>query len=285
MTGPTRPFRDEPEEVEESNDDRRLLALLALALLVILGAGIGTIAFPGTGPDEEPTPTPAPVTITPTTATPTPTPGAGPPAATVTPAATATPTATPTAVDTATPTETRRDDRDEADVNDDDDDDRDSDDDSPSRIDLTADGSTVLVAASELAPGHSGQNAVTFENAGDASGRLLVNDTVVVDHENGLLDPEKAVGDDATTGELSGALEVRLFVTYADGTTEYLFGSASQYVTLQSLDGADRSSTETLGAGEQATVTFEWRLPTSTGNEVQSDGVEFDVDFVLRQTA
>ncbi|MCU4801479.1 hypothetical protein OB920_13955 [Halobacteria archaeon HArc-gm2] len=276
MTGPTRPFRDEPEEVEESNDDRRLLALLALALLVILGAGIGTIAFPGTGPDEEPTPTPAPVTITPTTATPTPTPGAGPPAAT------ATPTATPTAVDTATPTETRRDDDDD---DSEDKNDRDNDDDSPSRVDLTADGSTVLVDAVGLAPGHSGQNAVTFENAGDASGRLLVNDTVVVDHENGLLNPEKAVGDDATTGELSSALEVRLSVSHADGTTEYLFGSSSDYVTLRSLDGEDRASTETLGGGEQATVTFEWRLPTSTGNEVQSDGVEFDVDFVLRQTA
>ncbi|SFR93111.1 hypothetical protein SAMN05216559_1222 [Halomicrobium zhouii] len=279
MTGPTQPFReepDEPEEVEESRDDRRLLALLALVLLVILGAGIGTIALPGTGPDEEPTPTPGPVTITPTTATPTPTPGAGPPAAT------ATPTATPTAVDTATPTETRRDDRDDADV-DDGDDDRDSDDDSPSRVDLTADGSDVLVEATGLAPGHDGRNSVTFENAGTVAGRLLVNDTSVVDHENSLLEPEKAVGDDATTGELSGALQVRLSVTYADGTTEYLFGSSSKYVTLQSLDGADRSSTEALGAGEQATVTFEWRLPTSTGNEIQSDGVEFDVDFVLRQ--
>jgi len=82
-----------------------------------------------------------------------------------------------------------------------------------------------------------------------------VNDTVVVDHENSLLDPEKAVGDDATTGEL-GALQVRLSVNYADGTTEYLFGTAGGYVTLASLDGADRSSTETIGAGEQATVTF-----------------------------
>jgi hypothetical protein len=265
VSGPIDQIR---EEVEESDRDRRVIALLLLVLLVILGAGIGTIAFPGTGPDEEPTPTAGPVTITPTTATPTPTPGGGPPAAT------ATPTTTP--VETATPTETRRDD--------DDDNDRDDDDDSPSRVDLTADGSTVLVEASALAPGHDGQNSVTFENAGDVSGRLLVNDTVVVDHENSLLDPEKAVGDDATTGELSGALQVRLSVNYADGTTEYLFGTAGGYVTLASLDGADRSSTETIGAGEQATVTFEWRLPTSTGNEVQSDGVEFDLDFVLRQT-
>lgn len=265
MTGPLDQLR---EEVEESRYDKRLILLLFLVLLVVLGAGIGTIALPENGPDGEPTPGPVP--ITPTTATPTPTPGGGPPAATDTP------TATPTPVETATPTETRRDD-------DDDDDDDERSNDSPSRVDLTADGSTVLVNATGLAPGQDGRNSVTFENAGNVAGRLIVNDTAVVDHENSLLEPEKAVGDDDTTGELSGALEVRLSVTYADGTTEYLFGSSSEYVTMASLDGADRSSTEALGAGEQATVTFEWRLPTSTGNEVQSDGVEFDVDFVLRQ--
>jgi len=276
VTGPTQPFRDEDEdveEVEESRYDKRLLVLLVLVLLVILGAGIGTIAFPGNGGDDEPTPTPEPVTITPTTATPTPTPGGGPPATT------ATPTATRTEADTATPTETRRDDDDDRD-----DDDR-NDDDSPSRVDLTADGSTVLLQAAGLAPGHAGSNAVTFENSGDAAGRLLVDDTAVVDRENSLLDPEKAVGDDATTGELSGALQVRLSVTYDDGTTEYLFGSAGEYVSLQSIDGANRTSDETLGAGERATVTFEWELPVSTGNEVQSDGASFDVDFVLRQTS
>jgi hypothetical protein len=272
----TDPIDEIRAEVEDSDYDRRLLFLLFLVLLVILGAGVGTIAFPGTDGNES-TPAPGVVTITPTTATPTPTPGGGTPA---TPVDTATPTATPT-------------------ESDDDDDDGDDDDDTetssptptdssggaPPRVALTASGSTLLAQVSDVAPGNDGQNAIRFENSGDAAGKLLVNDTTVVDHENALLDPEEAGGDDATTGELSGALRVRLSVTYADGTTEYLFGTSSGFVTLDSLDGANRTSAETLAAGEQATVTFEWWLPASAGNEIQSDGVEFDVDFVLRQTS
>lgn len=263
MTGRIERIR---EYLEEAKYDKRLLVLFFLFLLVGVGAGFGTIAFPGSGADgNESTPTPTVVTMTPTTPTPAPTPGGGPPAAT----ATSTPTPTPT--DTATPTETRRDD--------------DDDDDRPSRVDLTADGNRMLVQASGMAPGDDGQNSVTFENSGDATGRLVVDDADVTDYENSLLDPEQAVGDDAATGELSSALQVRLSVTYSDGTTEYLFGTSSQYVTLESIDGESRESTETLAGGEQATVTFEWTLPKATGNEVQSDGSEFDVDFVLRQTS
>lgn len=295
------PEEVEEEEEEEEGRDKRLLALLFLVLLIIFGAGLGTMALPGVGPGEDtPTPTPAPavVTMTPTTATPTPTPGGGPPAtATATPSQTVTDTApasptptpiqadddvgaaTPTATATQTPTAT------------------------PSgggggggsgsgggsggssSIDLTADGSTLLVQASDMAPGDDGQNSITVENSGDVDGELLVNNTTVTNDENSLLDPEKANGDDASTGELSSALRVRLSVEYADGTTEYLFGTASSYVTLESIDDANRTSSETLEAGGQATVTFEWQLPRSTGNEVQSDGSEFDIDFVLRQTS
>lgn len=272
------PIEQISEEVEESDRDKRLLVLLLLVLLVVLGAGIGTFAFQGSGPDgNESTPTPDAVPITPTTPTPTSTPGGGPPAATE--------SGTPTATAVPTATETVDDDRD--------DDDRDAGgrdrsdsstgEDSQS-VDLRAADGTVLVRASGMAPGHDGRNAVTFENAGDAPGRLLVEDASVVDRENSLLDPETAVGDDDATGELSGALRVRLSVAYADGTTEFLFGGPDRYVTLASLDGAGWASDETLGGGERATVAFEWVLPAATGNEVQSDGAEFDVDFALRQT-
>lgn len=278
MSGPIDRIRD---RVDESRVDKRLLALLLLALLVLLGAGVGTIGFPGSGPDDgEPTPTPPVVTVTPTTATPTPTPGGGP-TAVEPPTATATPTeATP-------PTETVPDDDDDEDGGDDEDDNEDEDDndddDDPSRVDLTADGSTVFVRAAGVVPGESGRNSVTFENSGDAAGRLLVTDVTVTDSENSLLDPEVAVGDDAATGELSSALRVRLSVNDSDGATEYLFGTPSQYVTLASLRGENRASNATLTGGERATVTVEWELPSATGNEVQSDGAEFDIDFALRQ--
>lgn len=281
------------EYVEESKYNKRLLALLVLILLVVAGAGFGTLAFEGGGPDgNESTPTPSVVTMTPATATPTPTPGGSPPAtatstATLTPTPTPTdsptPTETPTLTETptSTPTETPSPTVAESDSSNG----GGGSGGSSSSVDLTADGSTLLVDISGIAPGDHGQNSIRFENSGDATGRLIVNDTTVTDHENSLLDPEEAVGDDATTGELSSALRVRLLVSYSDGTTDYLFGTSSNYVTLQSIDGESRESTGTLAGGEQATVTFEWTLPESTGNEVQSDGSEFDLDFVLRQTS
>ena len=272
MSGRTERLRD---RIEENGPDKRLVALALLFLVVVGGAGIGTIAFDA-GPGGNATePTPTVVELTPVTPTPTPDPGGETPVPTATArpgteTTTATPrTATTADDDTETPTE------------------------SPSTtagrggsgVALRATGSTVFARLSGVAPDEDGRTDVVFENSGSDPGTLAVADVTVTDHENSLLDPERAVGDDVATGELAASLRVRLSVTYPSGATDYRFGSAGGYVALADLDGRNATSNETLAGGRRATVAMEWRLPETVGNEVQSDRVTFDVAFVLRRTS
>lgn len=270
--------------LDERELDRRPLALLALLFLVFLGAGVGTFAFVDDGPGDG-TPTPTPVELTPVSPTPTETPGATVTTVDANPSPGGTSTVTDT--ETATPPEagdspTRSPTDADPSTDEDRDENRGAD---PRRPALRATGGVVLVQLSELAPGEDGRGSVAFENAGDGPGRLGVGDVSLEDRENGLMDAERALGDDATTGELSGAVRVRLSVEYADGTSEYLFGTGSDFVPLASLDGGSATGSEALAAGERARVVLEWKLPGSTGNEVQSDGVSFDLAFVLESTA
>ena len=268
MTGPVERLR---AYTSDGDRDRRLLTLLVLVLVVLLGAGFGTFAFNGgVSPDgNATTPTPPAVEVTPVTATPTPTPdpGVGQPTATDVETATRTPRD-----DTATPEDSRDLDR--------------SDDDAPaSGVELRVRGTTIFGQVPRLAPGESGSGSVTFENTGESAGTVEVRNVTVGDDENGLLDPEAAGGDDAVTGELSEALRVTVSISYVDGRMEYLFGSTSGGVPLASIDGENAMGGEAVAGGERATVTVEWTLPDATGNDVQSDRVVFDVEFVLRQTS
>lgn len=289
------------ERVGETRVDKRLLALVVLLLLVGLGTGYGTFAFTGGPASNGTTPTATVVEMTPVTATPTPIPGpdGGPPVAT-----TDTETRIQSDTGTATSTDTPADSDDNAESTPTDSDDdivstatprptaTESDSgrsgggssDSPD-VDLRTVGSTLQIQVSDVAPGGNGTESVVLKNAGADAGRLVVAISTVTDDENSLLEPERAAGDDAMTGELSGALGIRLSVTDSAGTTEYLFGTSSRYVPLADLEGRSARSNESLAAGERATVTLAWQLPARTGNEVQSDRATFDVDLTLRATS
>lgn len=265
------------EAVDEQERDRRVLSLLILLLLVSIGTGIGTIAFDGGPNRNNSTETPTPVELTPVT--PTPDSGGGePPAATPTEQGPGTAETPPT---TTTPTDADNDDSSDASSGGS----SGSDGGSRNDVDLQVSGSDVFFRAADITPGSQGRGTITFENAGSDAGRLDVTDVTVVDDENSLLDPEVDVGDDAATGELSSVLDVRLAVTYPDGVTEYYFGGSGGYVSMASLDGADSTASETIGGDEQVTVTMAWELPSGAGNVIQSDSVEFDVEFRLEATS
>jgi hypothetical protein len=139
----------------------------------------------------------------------------------------------------------------------------------------------LAVRAAGLLPGDSGGSGLPVRNVGNGSGRLSVTDVRIQDHENSLTEPERAAGDDAASGELSSALRVRLVVEYEGGGSEFLAGSAEKYVPLESLAGAELDAERALASGAAATVRLEWKLPLSTGNEVQTDSVDVDVDLRL----
>jgi hypothetical protein len=284
---------------EDGNYNKRLIGLLLLLLFVIVGAGVGTIGLTNNGDPEadrsdmELTPVPAEPTQTPVGAGPAPTEtptesggsGSPPPSdllnETPTPTPTPAPTPTPsTGQPNDSPTDTTIDSADSGGGGSSSDGD---DTGSAGNLSLETRGSTVMLQVEEFTPGDTASGSVVVRNSGSNAGTVGVADVNVTDDENGLQEPERALGDTAATGELSDHLEVTMWITYADGTTEYLAGSATSNVTLATLDGTSEQGTRAVAGGDQATVAIQVTLPASTGNEVQSDHVELTVPIVLQE--
>lgn len=112
--------------------------------------------------------------------------------------------------------------------------------------------------------------------------------------ENGVNEPEShAAGEDddgsgTSDGELADALEVVLyrddgFVGGCDGKlwpTDTVLASGSMATSFDSLAaGVNLTDGRCLAEGERRCLGFTWRLPSTTGNHVQSDSVTFDLAF------
>ncbi len=147
-------------------------------------------------------------------------------------------------------------------------------------LDIEVVGDRLRVEAANVLPGDEGSESATISNNGTINGTLLAAFDDVDDTENGLTEPETEAGDDASDGELSEHLRVRLSVHPEGGDREYLFGNESEYVRLSDIE--DTNMTDgVLDVDENATVTLDWRLPKETDNRVQSDRVTFDLLFYL----
>lgn len=131
----------------------------------------------------------------------------------------------------------------------------------------------------DAVPGSHGVVRLSARNDGPETGELSVRVRNVVDTENGLLEPERDGGDDDTEGELSSALSVRVSVG-----DDYLVGGDDEWVPLSELEAVEPRAA-TLSPGVARTLTVEWRVDPTAGNEIQSDVVTVDVRLVLSQTA
>lgn len=151
-------------------------------------------------------------------------------------------------------------------------------------VSLRAVGPTALFQYSGVAPGDSGREELVLRNAGTQSGQLVVGNVTVTDAENGIVSPEAAVDGSPDAGELSGAVEAVVTVTYPDGTTEYLYGTEDGARPLAAIAAAGAATGERLEGGTSATITVEWVIPATTGNEIQSDSLTTDFRFQLRAT-
>lgn len=128
-----------------------------------------------------------------------------------------------------------------------------------------------------------GQKTWTVKNTGSLPGRLLVKLANVKNLENGCNAPEKEAEPNCETdniGELGKIITVKVLLdnsqkaqsTLADNQTEEI---ANQWNNLPSV---------ILNPGESKTLSVAWSAnDTDYGNEVQSDSVEFDLDFRLIQ--
>lgn len=130
----------------------------------------------------------------------------------------------------------------------------------------------------------SGTKTWTVKNTGSLPGRLLVRLQNVINTENGCNDQEKTAeptcADPGNEGDLGKVITLKVAL---DGTDKV---SSTLATDQQTKIGADWSTLPeiVLQPNEERTITTYWAADeNSYGNEVQSDDVQFDVNFRLIQ--
>ena len=123
---------------------------------------------------------------------------------------------------------------------------------------------------------------VIVKNAGNMPGKVSMNIADWDDDEAGLMPPEEAMGDTDATGELGANTMVTV---YKDGTS---FGPAPGTVvwgpgSFASLKAACPIALGTYAAGEQHAYAMKIWIPTTVGNDIQSDELSFKAVYTLDQ--
>ncbi|MFA9518101.1 choice-of-anchor W domain-containing protein [Halopenitus sp. H-Gu1] len=158
----------------------------------------------------------------------------------------------------------------------------------------------------DVKPGDSGQVEFCFEIVDNPSYMWVCGD--LMQDENGITDPESAVDDTPDLGELAESIEARL--VYCEVSEEDLVegeeivsGSlVDVFAAISSGAALDGDGVAGLVPGEQspydtvveveeernfltgACVCLFWEIPTSVGNEIQSDMLAMDLEFHALQS-
>lgn len=128
-----------------------------------------------------------------------------------------------------------------------------------------------------------GEKVWTVKNTGTLPGRLLVKLANVKNLENGCNGPEKeaeANCETDNTGELGKIITVKVLLDGSQKAQSTLAEDQSEEIEKQ----WNNLTPVILNPGESKTLAVNWSAnDTDYGNEVQSDSVEFDLDFRLIQ--
>lgn len=125
------------------------------------------------------------------------------------------------------------------------------------------------------APGDGGARGVTLRNVGSEAGAVTIWLSNIRSLEG--LNPEPETGDTSEPGELDGYLTLRL-------AGSGLSGSGAAIPVRDFPTTADAVNKITLGElkpGEDVDLVWEWRLPAATGNEVQGDQLQFNINYLI----
>jgi len=160
--------------------------------------------------------------------------------------------------------------------------------------DFVDDPNVVHVTLTNMKPGDGVGTAEHYtiqyqwilKNVGSLDGEVYIEIKNLIDYENGRTEPEKA--NDGTggnpgpgNGELSQFLKMHINAPGGAGFI-YLVGSCDH--TLAYWANAGRLGPWSLPANSQIDpLVLEIALPEDVGNVVQSDSVEFDIEFYLEQ--
>ncbi|NHN61157.1 MULTISPECIES: TasA family protein [Halorussus] len=154
-------------------------------------------------------------------------------------------------------------------------------------LDLTPDGSSVeTFTVSDVKPTDSGTEAISLSNAGSLPGYLNVGVSLTADEEGQVREPEPD-SDDATSGELAENIDVEIGLdSDEDGSIDTSLADAD-LAGVAGLAGAKYNPNHELAASgsgnDDVDFVFDWSVPASVGNEIQSDSFTADFTFELLQ--
>jgi hypothetical protein len=137
----------------------------------------------------------------------------------------------------------------------------------------------------DAVPGSTWTDHLSLTNTGGVPGEIVLRNVSFVSSENGLTDSEMAVNDTGGdpglgAGELVDALEVRVSAIDQNDTRTYRFGGKDTYRSVRGLDD-EPIPVATLEPNETVQFVVEYRISSTVGNEIQSDGLQIDFGFAI----
>lgn len=151
----------------------------------------------------------------------------------------------------------------------------------------TDSGDAGLVNNSEVTPGDQYASTADLSNTGSETGEVFLN-VSYTSFENGIVnDAERQVdstgGDPGPgNGELHTEFEIRVAIVAENGSMRYVLGNESAYRELAAVTG-DPVPLTNVQPGETADLRVEYRVDPAAGNEIQSDTLSLDFEFLLQQ--
>lgn len=131
----------------------------------------------------------------------------------------------------------------------------------------------------------TGSKTWTINNTGSVPGELSFKLLSINNYDNGCNEPEALVDTTCgTPGDGQGELGNAVSTTVKVGTTQVVTSTLA--TTNQSAYATqwDAAQTVVIPAFGSTTVTMDWSTdPTAYGNEIQSDSLDFGVQFDLTQ--
>lgn len=154
-------------------------------------------------------------------------------------------------------------------------------------IDLQLDGDDQTVqflTEADITAGAAGTATVDVANSGSRTGQIIVEVAALRNYENGLVNNEGSEDDTGGdpgqgNGELQDYFEVA--ASFADGTTLW---TGYDTIAAKLSTGTVYETGYQLASGDTGTFELDWQLPNNVSRVVQSDSIELELSFELRQT-
>jgi hypothetical protein len=135
---------------------------------------------------------------------------------------------------------------------------------------------SVPFVVTDVLPGDSGRETVSFTNAGNETAMVSVGSIEISQRENGLTEPESKV-DDSAGGELGSLTSGKVFFESDDSTTTYVVGGSEQVYSIESFSTERSDVSVTVAPNESVRLGVEWFVPSDTGDVIQTDSVSINM--------